>query len=468
MDSLGLLSLAPPFVAIILAVLTSQVYLSLFVGIWIGHTLIIGGDPFTGFVVCVHKILSEFQDPGNVKVILFCAFVGSLLALMQRSGGVDGFVKWIDKRNFGKGERSAGLLAFFIGTFVFIETSISSLITGTVCRPIFDKRKISREKLAYICDSTSAPICILIPLNAWGAFILGILAKQGIENPFGVFVNSIAYNFYAIISIGLLLFVIISGKDFGPMKKAQLRAKKGQLFRKGANPMVSEEVTLMKAKGKGLARNLVIPVLILISAMPVGLYLTGNGDIQQGSGSTSVFWAVIVAILGSVALYRVQSIFKFKEMGEVIHKGFLGLIPLALLMLLAFSLGSVCKEMGTGFYVAEVTKSWLSPKMVPLFLFLGSCLIAFSTGTSWGTFATMIPIGIPMALAYGVNPSLVVGAVLGGGIFGDHCSPISDTTIVSSMAAACDHIDHVRTQLVYAVTAASIAILAYLIFAITL
>jgi Na+/H+ antiporter NhaC len=343
--------------------------------------------------------------------------------------------------------------------------------------------KISREKLAYISDSSSAPICILIPFNAWGAFIMGLLLVQGFEHPFATMIQSIAYNFYPILAIVLVFIIIITKKDYGPMRKAELRTiNEGKLHWDNATPMISDELTSIEVKAgvTPKAINMVVPIATMVAMMPVMLVYTGWSSamenapdaslgqhildaIGQGSGSTSVLVSVITAILVSIFFYRLQDIFKINEMVDLTMKGISGLMPLALLMLLAFAISAVCKELQTGIYVAEITKSWLSPGLVPFLVFLVSCFIAFSTGSSWGTFGIMIAIAIPMARVMDANEILTLAAVLGGGVFGDHCSPISDTTIIASMASATDHIDHVRTQAPYALFIGSITAIIYLI-----
>ncbi|MDD5061925.1 MAG: Na+/H+ antiporter NhaC family protein, partial [Candidatus Marinimicrobia bacterium] len=346
------------------------------------------------------------------------------------------------------------------------ESSIKILVVGTICRPIFDKMKISREKLAYIADSTSAPICMLIPLNAWGAFVIGLLATQGVEEPISVLIKSIPLNFYAIITVLMVLVMAMTGLDFGPMRRAECRvSKEGKLVRDGAIPPVDQNIIEMKPieSHSHLARNMVIPVLVMSLAMPLFLLITGQGNITRGSGSTAVLWSVLLAIATAGVLYRAQKLMSIKEIMDLIMKGAGGMISLAILMILAFALGQTCKLLGTGDYIATLTAPLLSTKSVPALIFTVSALVAFATGTSFGTFALMIPLAIPLAAAtHGYLP-LVVSAVLAGGVFGDHCSPISDTTIVASMAAACDHIDHVNTQLPYALVSAGLAFLFFLI-----
>lgn len=466
MENVGWLSILPPIIAIVLAIWTKQVFISLFFGIWLGWSILAHGNPISGLAAALESCIRVFEDGGNTKVIAFSAMVGALIAFTQRSGGVNGFIQWILEKGLVKDRRSAGLLAWLSGVVIFVESSITCLVTGAVSRPIFDKLKISREKLAYICDSTSAPICILIPLNGWGAYVMGLLAAQNVDAPFFTLLKSLPFNLYAIFALIAVLAVILTGKDFGPMAKAERRAREeGKVLRDGAEPLVSTEVIAIDAKESvpPRAMNMLIPIAVMVFMMPVGLLITGHGDIMKGSGSTSVFWAVLAAITLAGSLYMVQGIMNLREVVDLFLKGIGGLMPLALLMMLAFAIGSTCKELGTGPYVANLAKAWLSPGLVPTILFLVSCFIAFSTGTSWGTFAIMIPIGIPMIALMGANLYITIGAILSGGIFGDHCSPISDTTIISSMASASDHIDHVRTQLPYALVAAATALIIYLI-----
>ncbi|MFH1214338.1 MAG: Na+/H+ antiporter NhaC family protein [Candidatus Neomarinimicrobiota bacterium] len=456
----GWFSILPPLIAITLAILTRQVFISLGFGIWIGWVVLSHGNPLVGMAATLEALVRVFQDADNTRIILFSAMIGSLIALTQRSGGVSGFVNFLMKRNWIRDRRGAQLLAWILGIVIFIESSIKILIVGTICRPLFDKLKISREKLSYIADSTSAPICMLIPLNAWGAFVIGLLAAQGVADPTTVLIKSIPLNFYSIITVLMVLGITLSGYDFGPMRKAERRVvEEGKLLRDGAVPLVDESIIEMKPiEGRRhLARNMLIPVIVMSVAMPLFLIITGQGSITHGSGSTAVFWSVMLAIAVAGILYRAQSLMSTKEIMDLILKGAGGMISLAILMMLAFALGQTCKMLGTGQYIAALTAPVLSTNIIPAIIFAVSALVAFATGTSFGTFALMIPLAVPLAAATQGNLPLVVSAVLAGGVFGDHCSPISDTTIVASMASACDHIDHVNTQLPYALVSATIA-----------
>ena len=308
----------------------------------------------------------------------------------------------------------------------------------------------------------------MFPLNAWGATIIGLLVAQNVEQSLSVMIHALPFNFYAIFSIILVLIIILVQKDFGPMAKAEQRASlEGKLIRDGAQPMISDDVTGIPPKEgvKTRAMNMMIPIFTMIVMMPIALYITGGGDLSSGSGSRSVLWAVSAAIFIATVLYLSQRTLNLKEISQFVIKGMSGLMPLVLILVLAFSLGKTCRIMGTGDYAANLAMVWLSPYFIPALIFITACLISFSTGTSWGTFAIMIPFIVPIALKMDLNLSLLLGAVLSGGVFGDHCSPISDTTIVASMASASDHIDHVKTQLPYALTAGGAALIFFILFA---
>jgi tetracycline resistance efflux pump len=470
-ESYPFLSLVPPLLAIILAVRTRQVYLSLFAGIAAGTVILADGHPLKGIAGAIEACVFVFKDPGNTRVIAFSVLVGSLIALLQRSGGIQGFTALVTEKGIIRGKKSVELTAFIIGVLIFIESSITCLITGTIARPLTDKYRISREKLAYICDSTSAPICSLIPLNAWGAYVITLLAKEGLSDTIGLFLSSLFLNFYAITALLLLLLTILFQYDFGPMRKAEDRARlTGEVLRKGAQPAIAEEVTRISPDSTTPARavNLLVPVGVMVIAIVTGLYITGDGAITKGSGSTSVLWAVCSAILIAAVLYKSQNLMNLEEITGLFLKGAGGLIGLGALMMMAFAIGTICRELGTGVYIAGVTGGVLRPQLIPAVIFITTGFIAFSTGTSWGTWGIMFPIAIPIAQALDMSLPPVIGALLSGGVFGDHCSPISDTTIISSMASASDHIDHVRTQLPYALLAGAVSTLLFLITGIIL
>ena len=468
MENSTWISVLPPVLAIFLAIKTKQVYPSLFLGIWLGWTAINHWNPLIGLRDTLEAAVNVFKDSSNTKVIIFSMAVGALIILMQHSGGVTGFIRWVSAKGLAKNRRGAGLLLWIIGVLIFIESNMINLVIGSIGRPIFDKFNVPREKLAYIAHSTSAPVCVMIPFNGWGAFLTGLLIMNDIGNPFFVVLKAVTTNFYAIFTILMVLIIIISQKDFGPMAKAEMRAKEtGKLIRDGASLLISQETLAMPVKNgvKPRAINMIIPLAAMILTVPFGLLITGNGHITQGSGATAVFWAVLMGIFVASVLYYVQRIFSLKETLELVMKGIGGLIPMGLLMVFAFTMGATCEVLGTGPYVSKLATSNIHPVLVCPIVFIVSCFISFATGTSWGTFAIMIPIAVPIAQNMGLNLPFMVSAVMGGGVFGDHCSPVSDTTIISSMATACDYIDHVNTQLPYALTAAGLAVVAYIVVA---
>ena len=464
------ISVLPPILAIGLAIWTRQVYLSLAGGLWFAWTILEGWNPLTGVSSALEGAVAVFADPGDTRVIMFTLVIGALIATVQASGGVQGFVHQLEERKWVDSSKRSQLLAWIVGVGIFIESNITVLVAGTVARPLCDRYKCSREKLAYIIDSTSAPICVLIPLNAWGAYNLQILEGLGVESALGVFIQSIFFNFYAFAAVLLALLVVLFGIDIGPMKKAEERTRNGQILWPGATPMIDEEVlsTAPDPSIEPRAKNMILPILAMVLFMPVALFITGSGDIREGSGSTSVLWSVGVGLVLSWVMLKAQGIFTVEELVKLALKGAGALVPLALILLLALALGDVIQMLGTGVYVAQVTAGTM-PNFVYLpLIFLVSGGIAFSTGTSWGTFAIMLPIAVPAAMTLGLPLAPFVAASLAGGVFGDHCSPISDTTIISSMAAATDHISHVRTQIPYALICGGIATVAFAILGATL
>jgi Na+/H+ antiporter NhaC len=448
----GWISILPPLLAIVLAIGSRQVYLSLAGGLWLGWTILHAWNPVSGMGSAIQATVAVFQDQDDASVILFTLVIGALIATVEASGGVRGFVSYLESKNWVNSSRRAQLLAWTIGVIIFIESNITVLVAGAVGRPLCDRYKCSREKLAYIIDSTSAPICILIPFNAWGAYNLGILGGLGVKNALTVFLEAVALNFYAIIAVLLTLATIVLDWEIGPMKKAQERTLGGQLLWPDSTPLIDEEVLSPRPNQRipPRALNMFLPIASMVLFMPVGLFVTGHGDLRAGSGSTSVLWAVLFGLAVAWLLLLVQRAFSQDELVKIGLKGAGGLIPLALILVLAIALGNVANQLGTGAYVARLVSGRLPPVLFLPLIFLVASGISFSTGTSWGTFAIMLPIAVPAATALGLPLAPFVAASLSGGIFGDHCSPISDTTIISSMAAATDHIDHVRTQLPYA------------------
>jgi tetracycline resistance efflux pump len=462
-------SVLPPLLAIALAIITRQVFLSLAAGIWLGWTIIAGWNPLAGLAGAIEGGVSVLGDAGNTRVILFTLVIGALIATVEASGGVRGFVVWLENRRWVTTGRRARILAWVIGVIIFIESNITTLVAGAVSRPLFDRYRVSREKLAYLIDSTSAAVCILIPLNAWGAYVLGILGELEVDNALEVFIASIPLNFYALTVVVVAGLTAVFDLDIGPMRAAEERTRRGELLSQGAAPLLDADV-LAPAPNTRIpprAVNMVLPIATMVLMMPLALLITGQGDMLAGSGSTSVLWAVMAGLAVAWVLLLAQRGSTVDELVRTGLKGAGGLMSLALVLLLALALGAVARELGTGIYIAGLVADTLSPMVFLPLTFLVAAGISFSTGTSWGTFAIMIPIAVPAAAALGLPIAPFLAASLAGGVFGDHCSPISDSTIIASMAAATDHIDHVRTQLPYALVSAAVATVAFAVLGAT-
>lgn len=437
----GLLSVLPPFLAIVLAIVSRDVVISLLTGIFAGFLILADFNPLTATINMLDTVISLFAEGWIAKTLLFSLMVGAVMRLVVDSGGVAGLVEFLTQKSrtvrSGKG---ALLLAYIIGLLIFIESSITSLVAGTVARPLCDKFGVSRQKLAYVCDATSAPVCSLIALNGWGALLIGLVTAEVTNgmlsgSPTQIFLQSIPFNFYAWVAILLVPLVIVRGWDFGSMRTYEERMTPVKLA--------------IPADGGHISRMLV-PLFVLIGMMPVSLYYTGNGSILEGSGSTSVFYAVLASLFVSFVQYVFGGVMSREAWFKSFYQGLSDMLPIVLILVLAFTIGKVTNDMGTGKYLASLAEGLVSPAMIPVIVFLLSGVIAFATGTSWGTFSIMLPIGVALAVSTGAHVELVIGAVVSGGVFGDHCSPISDTTIISSMAAGCDHIEHVNSQLPYA------------------
>ena len=458
-------SVIPPLLAIGLAIVTRQVILSLSIGLWMGAWLLGSGNPLVAIPQAIDAVINVFTDPGDTRVLVFTLVIGGLIATIEKLGGVRGFIHLLQERKWVTGPGRAQWLAFGTGVVVFIESNITLLIAGAISRPLFDRYRVSREKLAYIIDATSAPICVLIPLNAWGAVIVSLLASSGIENPIDVFIGAILLNFYAIFAVLVCALVIWSDFDIGPMRAAQKRTAEGRFLWPNAMPMV--DPSLIEAEQsrqpQDSAKLMLLPVLALVLSMPLGLYVTGEGDLTAGSGSTSVLWAVLIALGTAWAIVLGSRRATLETLMQLFLKGAGGLLPVAMILLFSLALGDVANALGTGVFVAQLAQETIPSALLLPLLFLLSAFIAFSIGSSWGTFAIMIPLAMQIVAALDMNASVFLAAVLSGAVFGDHASPISDTTVVASMAAATDHIDHVRTQLPYALISAGLATVAFFV-----
>ena len=465
-------SILPPVVAILLSIWTKQVVWSLFAGIWMGSTLLAGYQPIAGIGASLDTIIAVFTDAGDARVLVFTLLIGAMIRTIEYSGGVKGFVSYLESRRWVHNGPRAQWLAWWIGIVVFIESNITLLIAGSVCRPLFDRYKIAREKLAYIIDSTSAPVCVLVPLNAWGALIIGLIASMDIEAPFAMFVKTISLNLYAWFALLLTAWVIARNWNLPAMASAEARTEQGQVSWTAAGsaqeslevsaPNSAHDSMLLEGNA-GNAKHMVIPIIGMLCTMPVGLWITGDGDLFQGSGSTAILWAVIAALVCSWSLALLEGSATVASLTALFMEGAGRMLPIAIILLLALALGDVAKMLGTGTYVSGLASSAVPVLLLAPLIFMVSGFIAFSVGSSWGTFAIMIPIAVPIAVNLDLSVPLMLAAAISGGIFGDHASPISDTTVVASMASQTDHIEHVKTQLPYALVAGSAAAVGFLL-----
>ncbi|EKE77581.1 Na+/H+ antiporter NhaC family protein [Gallaecimonas xiamenensis] len=445
-------SIVPPLVAIafvfwkkdvigalLLAILSSEGLQLLAAGQFgLGQTGINGVD----------RVVAVFGSAGNVQLLMFSVLIGAFLALIRESGGVSATVDWLGGKGLAKTARRSRLITMLTGVAVFVESNLSVLTAGILARGLFDKFKMSRAQLAYLIDSTSAPVCILILLNGWGAYILALLSDYPLEGgAVQVLWGTVPLNFYALVTLAIAFYVAFTGKVFGPMKESERQLDQGLA---GMHSVAPTKV-----------RYMVLPLVTLVGGMAAFMLWSGEGDITQGNGSLSMLYATLCGILVAYLLLVWNKDFSHKRLMDLCFSGMGELLPLVTIVLLSIALGASLKALGTGAYIAGLVGSFLPLVLVAPVLFLAGAAMSFTTGTSWGTFAILIPLGMPLVQSLGLPPELVLAAILGGGIFGDHCSPISDTTAVSSIASGCDLLEHVRTQLPYALVAGGISLVLY-------
>lgn len=460
-ESIGFLSIIPPLLSIFMALIFRQVHLSLAIGIFSGWFILNSFNPFLGLLEMLDSIVDVFKDAGNTKTLLFCILVGGIIQLIKDNGGVVGFVnaftKKIDSLSIKSKlkNRLIQVLVVSTGTAIFIESSISCLATGTLFRPIFTKYKISKAKLAYLVDSSSAPASMVFPFNGWGAFIISLLIGLEVENPVWVLIGSLLFGFYPFLTILVAFISSLLGIDFSLMKKTQK-----ETIKKTNNKEIDFKETMFK-NAKPSFYAMFLPILFMTIMMPLFMVYTGlesqpnnisiSDAFLSGSGSSSVLYSVSVSLIFLVLYSVIKKQDNIENIFTSLLKGFSDIFPLIVLMVFAFALNSLCKKLGTGVYASNYISYSIPKILIPSLVFLVSAITSFSTGTSWGTFAIIMPIGVALANATGFPVEMLVASVIGGGIFGDHSSPISDTSILSSMASDCDHILHVKTQLPYAI-----------------
>jgi len=444
-----------------MALLTRQVFISLLSGIVLGELILLGGSLVEFIPVTIERLLSQFHEDWKLKTLFFVIMVGAIIRLISSSGGIEAFISYVSKKRI-KSKKDTLLMGYFIGVLIFLESSITALVVGTLTKPLASKYKISKAKLAYLCDCTSSPVCSLFPFNGWGALLLGLIGVQIAEGviegeKLALLVYAIPLNFYAIITMLVLFTVIYTNKDFGPMQEAEAKAMR-----------LEDEADLYIRDAKGSMKAMFYPIAVMLFSVPLFLYLSGNGNILEGSGSSSIFYSVL-STLGFIAVYYVlKGVMNLQTYFSELKSGAGSMVGIGAILLLAFTLGEVTVELQTGPYLASLVQGVLNPAYLAGLIFIIAGLISFSTGTSWGTFSIMIPIALPMAAVLDAHIPLVIAAVISGGVFGDHCSPISDTTIISAMAADCDTIEHVRTQLPYALLSGGLSLVLFMFFGVVL
>ena len=471
-------SILPPVVAIALALITKEVYSSLFLGIFVGCLLYVNGDILAALQDFVDRLCTNVG--GNASILMFLVLLGTLVALMIRAGGSKAYGDWAVAHIKTK---SGALWATFILAIVLgVDDYFNNLTTGNVMRPVADGHHISRAKLSYMCDATAAPVCIMMPVSSWAAAVTGVIGNE--EVGFQIFLKAIPYNYYAILTMVFIIVMTCMNIDYGPMKTHEDNAAKGDLYTTEHRPYA--DASEMKFNPNGKTIDLVIPVIILIICCVAGLLIVGfqggGHDILTAFANTSAGPALalggLVALIIDMVYFMIRRSMSFTELMDCLPEGFKQMVPAILILCLAWTIGDITKALGAPEFVADFVRSFGSSlqNFLPAVVFIIACGLGFATGTSWGTFTILLPIVIPVfagvsaseLTAADIGPGhdilmIAIAATLGGAVMGDHCSPISDTTIMASTGAQCYHLNHVATQMPYAVTVAAVAFVNYII-----
>ena len=465
-------SLVPPLVAIVLALITKEVYSSLFIGILVG-AVFYSEFSFEGTVMHIFDggIVKVLSDEYNVGILIFLVILGAMVCLMNRAGGSAAFGTWSEKHI--KSRVGAQLATIALGVLIFIDDYFNCLTVGSVMRPVTDKHNISRAKLSYLIDATAAPVCIIAPISSWAAAVTGFV--EG-ENGFEIFIKAIPYNFYALLTIIMMVVLVTLKVDYGPMKKHEDNALNGDIYTTEDRPYENAASDYVNPKGKVI--DLVIPIISLIVCCVIGMIYTGgffsgtdfitafsNCDASVGLALGSFFAMVI-----TIVIYVARRVLTFSDCMGCIPDGFKAMVPAILILTFAWSLKAMTDSLGAAAFVEGAVKQFAGDLMafLPAIIFVIGCFLAFATGTSWGTFGILIPIVV--AVFEESNPELMVigiSACMAGAVCGDHCSPISDTTIMASAGAQCNHVNHVSTQLPYAITVAAVSFVTYIVAGLT-
>ena len=461
-------ALTPPIIAISLSLITKEVYSSLFLGMLTGAMLNVDFNPEGGInQLFQNGIISVLSDKWNVGILVFLVILGTMVQMMNRAGGSAAFGAWAS--NHIKGRIGAQLSTMLLGCLIFIDDYFNCLTVGSVMRPVTDKHKISRAKLAYLIDSTAAPICIIAPISSWAAAVSGFVKG---ENGISIFVQSIPFNFYALLTLVMIVLIAIMRLDYGPMLLHEKNASNGDLFTTGKRELISKEANMDEKAGR--VSDLIIPVAFLIVGCVIGMIYTGGffegksfiEAFAASNASVGLVMGSSVALIITIAYYMIRQSLSFGECMECLPEGFKQMVPAMLILTFAWTLKSQTDSLGAATYVAGLMEHSAAGLMafLPAIIFLVAIGLAFASGTSWGTFGILIPIVV--SCFQEVDPELMIisiSACMAGAVCGDHCSPISDTTIMSSAGAQCEHLNHVTTQLPYAMTAASVSFFAFLV-----
>lgn len=466
----GVLSLLPPLVAVILAIKSKNVIFSLFCGGFMGALILCMWNPFAAVKSMIGDyFFIQLTDSYNAGVIVLVIFIGGFIKLMEKSGGAQAFAKGVHK--FINTSLKAQLCAWLGGILIFFSDLGTPLLVGPVFRPLFDKLKISREKLAWILDSTSSPVAILVPFIGWGVYIMGLIqsefANLGVaESDYDTFVRAIPFQIYAILAILMIPLIAFTKKDFSQMRKAELRAQKNPIPEEMKETYVAEVDKNGYSLGNAKPIMVILPIVTVFAVLFINLVPLGF-PFKKVDGNTFRVALTMGYFLAAVLLMAMMLLFKVKNVHDTFQiyvNGMKGMTDVAITLILAWSLGTMISNLGTAEFIINILQnSNFTTELIPAFIFLFGMFVSFSTGSSWGTFAIMMPLAIPMAYAFQIPYEICIGAVLSGGLFGDHCSPISDTTILSSTGAECDLVEHVKTQLPYACINGCIAFIFFIV-----
>ncbi|HDN2512242.1 Na+/H+ antiporter NhaC family protein [Providencia vermicola] len=469
MHDYGIWTVITPIVTIILAILTRQVMLSLMLGILVGFTVINDHNVLLGVKGTVDGIINTFSSAGNTRTIVFMVMIGGIMRLVVVTGGVRALVQLLtNKTRLIKNRTATQLLAIVITSLIFIESSINQLVAGASTKNLARQYGVAPEKMSYLIQTACVSVCSSAIINGWGAVIMGLIGvqiSQGLitGEPFDILITSIGYNLMAWLSLGTILIYVFTNFSWGPMKKAE--DKYQQAFIAGnisTSNVQDNEEEIINHPNAHSSLNFFIPILSTVLMVPIALYITGDGDFSKGSGSTSVYWGVMFGTTVSFCWFIGRRLLNIDSFFKELFIGYANMLKISSIMILAFLMGDVSAELNTGAYIAEVTQGVMAPGFSIGFIFIISAIMSLATGTSWGTFAIMIPIGVQLGLSVGMPVEYMIGAAISGSIFGDMTSPISADAIVASMATDCEHIEHIRTQMPYALVTASVVLAIYL------